>query len=197
MRGALHIQTVNSRHSEIKGFLPGFRGIATKNLDSYLSVVPSHRTRRPAMPESVSCGGNGQSMHDVSLNCAINEPAGGHPGGAHLAFGCTTAYARTVALGDRPAAPETIVTPSWQPEAPLRSAPPVTQLAGETVNALTSKLDQSTAAGQLAISEHYTNILPTPTRNGNISSNRTQRDKPFDYYASVYFGFKIEPLAKL
>ena len=36
VRGALHIQTVNSRHSEIKGFLRAFRGIATKNLDSYL-----------------------------------------------------------------------------------------------------------------------------------------------------------------
>ena len=35
-RGAVHIQTVNSRHSEIKGFLRGFRGIATKYLDSYL-----------------------------------------------------------------------------------------------------------------------------------------------------------------
>ena len=36
VRGALHIQTVNSRHSEIKGFLRGFRGIATKYLGSYL-----------------------------------------------------------------------------------------------------------------------------------------------------------------
>ena len=35
-RRALHIQTVNSRHSQIKGFLRGFRGIATKYLDSYL-----------------------------------------------------------------------------------------------------------------------------------------------------------------
>ena len=36
VRGALHIQTANSRHSQIKGFLRGFRGIATKYLDSYL-----------------------------------------------------------------------------------------------------------------------------------------------------------------
>ena len=36
VRGALHIQTVNSRHSQIKGFLRGRRGIATKYLDSYL-----------------------------------------------------------------------------------------------------------------------------------------------------------------
>ena len=59
--GTLHIQTVNSRHSEIKGFLRAFRGIATKYLDSYL-VVPSHRTRRPAIAESVSRGGDGQTM---------------------------------------------------------------------------------------------------------------------------------------
>ena len=32
VRGAVHIQTVNSRHSQIKGFLRGFRGI-TKYLD--------------------------------------------------------------------------------------------------------------------------------------------------------------------
>ena len=36
VRGALHIQTVNSRHSQIKGFLRGFHGIAAKYLDSYL-----------------------------------------------------------------------------------------------------------------------------------------------------------------
>ena len=36
VRGALHVQTVDSRHSQIKGFLRGFRGIATKYLDSYL-----------------------------------------------------------------------------------------------------------------------------------------------------------------
>ena len=36
VRGVVHIQTVNSRHSQIKGFLRRFRGIATKHLDSYL-----------------------------------------------------------------------------------------------------------------------------------------------------------------
>ena len=36
VRGAVHIQTVNSRHSQIKGFLRRFPGIATKYLDSYL-----------------------------------------------------------------------------------------------------------------------------------------------------------------
>ena len=28
VRGARHIQTVNSRHSQVKGFLRGFRGIS-------------------------------------------------------------------------------------------------------------------------------------------------------------------------
>ena len=36
VRGAVHIQTVNSRHSQIKGFQRRRRGIATKYLDSYL-----------------------------------------------------------------------------------------------------------------------------------------------------------------
>ena len=36
VRDAFHIQTVNSRHSQLKGFLRRRRGIATKYLDSYL-----------------------------------------------------------------------------------------------------------------------------------------------------------------
>ncbi len=36
VRGALHIQTVNSRPREFKLFLKPFRGIATSYLDSYL-----------------------------------------------------------------------------------------------------------------------------------------------------------------
>ena len=36
VRGAVHIQTADSRHSRIKGFPRGFRGIATKHLDSCL-----------------------------------------------------------------------------------------------------------------------------------------------------------------
>jgi hypothetical protein len=36
VRGELHIQTVNSRHQQIKGFLRAFRGIATKYLPNYL-----------------------------------------------------------------------------------------------------------------------------------------------------------------
>ncbi len=35
-RGELHIQTVNNRHSRLKDFLRGRRGIATKYLDTYL-----------------------------------------------------------------------------------------------------------------------------------------------------------------
>lgn len=35
-RGAFHIQTVNSRHSQLKDFLRRYRGIATKYLDNYL-----------------------------------------------------------------------------------------------------------------------------------------------------------------
>ncbi len=37
VRDAFHIQTVNSRHSQLKDFLRGYRGIATKYLDSYLN----------------------------------------------------------------------------------------------------------------------------------------------------------------
>jgi hypothetical protein len=37
VRGELHIQTVNSRHSQLKDFLRSRRGIATKHLGSYLS----------------------------------------------------------------------------------------------------------------------------------------------------------------
>lgn len=37
VRGDLHIQTVNSRHSQLKDFLRHYRGVATKYLASYLS----------------------------------------------------------------------------------------------------------------------------------------------------------------
>ncbi len=36
VRDAFHIQIVNNRHSRMKGFPPGFRGIATRYLDSYM-----------------------------------------------------------------------------------------------------------------------------------------------------------------
>ena len=53
MRDTLHIQMVNSRHGQLKGFLRDFRGIATKYLDSYLRwfyriglvATPCPRTR--------------------------------------------------------------------------------------------------------------------------------------------------------
>ena len=57
------LQTVNSRHSrQIKGFLRGFRGIATKYLDSYEQVVRSHRTRRPAHARERVSRRHGQTM---------------------------------------------------------------------------------------------------------------------------------------
>ena len=37
VRGDLHVQTVNSRHSRLKNFLRPRRGIATRYLDNYLS----------------------------------------------------------------------------------------------------------------------------------------------------------------
>ena len=54
VRGAVHIQTVNSRHSQIKGFLRRFRGIATKCLDSYprwfhLVVLGRHPSPRACL----------------------------------------------------------------------------------------------------------------------------------------------------
>ncbi len=36
VRGAVHIQTVNSRHRQLKGFLRRYRGIATRYLDNDL-----------------------------------------------------------------------------------------------------------------------------------------------------------------
>ena len=36
VRNAFHIQTVNSRHGQLKGFLERYRGVATKYLDNYL-----------------------------------------------------------------------------------------------------------------------------------------------------------------
>ena len=45
VRGDLHVQTVNSRHSRLKDFLRPRRGIATRYLDNYLSLVPPRRPR--------------------------------------------------------------------------------------------------------------------------------------------------------
>ncbi len=51
VRGDLHIQTVNSRHERLKGFLRSHRGVATKYLDNYLhwfhlAVLPKAPTAR-------------------------------------------------------------------------------------------------------------------------------------------------------
>ena len=53
VRGAVHIQTVNSRHSQIKGFLRRRRGIATKYLDSYLRWF--HLTELGDQPSPRAC----------------------------------------------------------------------------------------------------------------------------------------------
>ena len=54
VRGDLHVQTVNSRHSRLKDFLRPRRGIATRYLDNYLRLVPPRRPRprrqRPGLP---------------------------------------------------------------------------------------------------------------------------------------------------
>ncbi len=71
LRGALHIQTVNSRHSQIKAFLRRFRGIATKCLDScprWFHLVALRD--RPSIAKSLSCGSNEQTLpaiHELSL----------------------------------------------------------------------------------------------------------------------------------
>lgn len=36
VRGPLHIQTVNSRHSQLKGVLQTFRGVSTRHLGNHL-----------------------------------------------------------------------------------------------------------------------------------------------------------------
>jgi transposase-like protein len=53
VRGELHIQTVNSRHQQIKGFLRAFRGIATKYLANYLRWF--HLIRLDPHPSPRSC----------------------------------------------------------------------------------------------------------------------------------------------
>ena len=70
IRGALHIQTVNSRHSQIKGFLrarPRHRHQVPRQLSE---VVPSHRTRRPAIAKSLPGGGDDETM---PTNCGLSQ----------------------------------------------------------------------------------------------------------------------------
>lgn len=53
VRGPVHIQTVNSRHSQLKAFLRPFRGVATRYLDSYLRWF--HFKALGEKPTSRSC----------------------------------------------------------------------------------------------------------------------------------------------
>ena len=62
VRGAVHIQTVNSRHSPDQGLpatLPGHRHQVSRQLPA---VVSSHRTRRPPAPESLPDRSHGKTM---------------------------------------------------------------------------------------------------------------------------------------
>ena len=52
VRDAFHIQTVNNRHGRLKGFLRGFRGIATRSLDSYLRRFHFIGLAAPASPRA-------------------------------------------------------------------------------------------------------------------------------------------------
>ena len=49
VRGDLHVQTVNSRHSRLKDFLRPRRGIATRYLDNE-QYRPRPRRQRPGLP---------------------------------------------------------------------------------------------------------------------------------------------------
>ena len=53
VRGELHIQTVNSRHEQIKTFLRRRRGVATKYLDNYLRWF--HLAVLPGRPTPQTC----------------------------------------------------------------------------------------------------------------------------------------------
>lgn len=53
IRGDMHIQTVNSRHKQIKTFLRRHRGVATKYLDHYLRWF--HLAVRPGRPTPRTC----------------------------------------------------------------------------------------------------------------------------------------------
>lgn len=53
VRGELHIQTVNNRHSRLKDFLRQHRGVATKYLDSYLRWF--HLIRLQQQPTPRAC----------------------------------------------------------------------------------------------------------------------------------------------
>ena len=66
-RDAFHIQTVNSRHGQSKGFLRNFRGVATEYLDSYLRRLHLIGFADPASPRA--CLGavmNSQSIRSTN-----------------------------------------------------------------------------------------------------------------------------------
>ena len=50
VRGAFHIQTVNSRHSEFKSFLTDRKGISTKYLDNYFEWFHSMKLEKKTNP---------------------------------------------------------------------------------------------------------------------------------------------------
>ena len=63
VRDAFHIQTVNSRHGQSKGFLCDFRGVATKSLDSYLHWLHLIGPADPASPRAcLGAAMNSQSI---------------------------------------------------------------------------------------------------------------------------------------
>lgn len=63
LRGALHIQTVNSRHSQLKDFLRRFRGVATRHLDSYLRWFHLVVLAPQPSPRSCLAAAMNKSMH--------------------------------------------------------------------------------------------------------------------------------------
>ena len=67
VRGTFHIQTVNSRHSQLKGFLRQYRGVATKYLKSYLRwfhliVLGSEVSPRACLAAAMG----GSSIHNAN-----------------------------------------------------------------------------------------------------------------------------------
>ena len=75
VRGDLHVQTVNSRHSRLKDFLRPRRGIATRYLDNYLSwfhlvgLAPgaNDRRRRNKMTHTIH---ELLSIWEIRVHCA-------------------------------------------------------------------------------------------------------------------------------
>ena len=57
VRDAFHIRTVNSRHSQLKGFLRRYRGIATRYPDNYLQwfqhIEPENASSRTCLAAAI------------------------------------------------------------------------------------------------------------------------------------------------